>query len=256
MSPWEWCSLQCAPTLTISVYAKMPCNNLWWSITQSFLPQMCIVQGQQNQGARGALAPPIFDLRTQTLCADDRLLRSLSRQSPQSYFCSAATGIVLQAVLLKCNTKLAPRWRLIWVNFDPIQEIAPKVGGWRSFMRQCYHVTDCTCKLSSGNVPCVYTQSNRINAKALGSLKWVAKPSATCVERLTKMFPVNKTVPLKWPDVLDPLEDCVALSAQKKKEQGQICKVIVIPKNASSAVTKGNKWQKLVDEKRVETIEM
>ena len=43
---------------------------------------------------------------------------------------------------------------------------------------------------------------------------------------------------------------------KKGREQGQIRKVIVIPKNASSTVTKGNKQQKLVDEKRVETIEM
>ena len=34
----------------------------------------------------GALAPPILDLHTRTLCADNRLLCSLSR------LCSAATG--------------------------------------------------------------------------------------------------------------------------------------------------------------------
>ena len=59
-------------------------------------------------------------------------------------------------------------------------------------------------------------------AKALGSLKRVVKPSGTCVERLTKMFPDNKTVPLKRPDAFDPLEDCVALSAQKKKEGSRV----------------------------------
>ena len=48
--------------------------------------------------------------------------------------------IALEAVHLKlhecawCNyAKLAPRWALIWVNFDPIQEIEPKVGSGHSF---------------------------------------------------------------------------------------------------------------------------
>ena len=48
---------------------------------------------------------------------------------------------------------------------------------------------------------------------------------------------------------------CGSFSSEKKgREQGQVRKVIVIPKNASSAIPKGNKWQKLVDE--IETIEM
>ena len=38
---------------------------------------------------------PMFDLRTQTLHADNQLLCSLSRQPPQSYFCSAATDYVV-----------------------------------------------------------------------------------------------------------------------------------------------------------------
>ena len=43
--------------------------------------------------------------------------------------------IVLEAVLLKLHAKLAlAGWALIQVNFDPIQEIGPKVGGGCSFM--------------------------------------------------------------------------------------------------------------------------
>ena len=42
--------------------------------------------------------------------------------------------IALEAVLLKLHVKLAPGWALIRVNFDPIQEIGPKVGGGRSFV--------------------------------------------------------------------------------------------------------------------------
>ena len=41
---------------------------------------------------------------------------------------------MLEAVLLKLHAKLAPGWVLIRVNFDPIQEIGPKVGGaWTLF---------------------------------------------------------------------------------------------------------------------------
>ena len=35
---------------------------------------------------------------------------------------------------LKLHAKFAPGWALIWVNFDPIQEIGPKVGGGHSFV--------------------------------------------------------------------------------------------------------------------------
>ena len=41
---------------------------------------------------------------------------------------------MLEVVLLKLHAKLAPGWALIQVNFDPIQEIGPKVRGGRSFM--------------------------------------------------------------------------------------------------------------------------
>ena len=37
-------------------------------------------------------------------------------------------------MLLKLHAKLTPGWVLIQVNFDPIQEIGPKVGGGRSFV--------------------------------------------------------------------------------------------------------------------------
>ena len=42
---------------------------------------------------------------------------------------------MLEAVLLKLpiHMKLTPGWALFRVNFDPIQEIEPKVGGGRSF---------------------------------------------------------------------------------------------------------------------------
>ena len=43
---------------------------------------------------------------------------------------------MLEAVLLKLHAKLAPGWALIQVNFDPIQEIGPKVGGGHSFVSE------------------------------------------------------------------------------------------------------------------------
>ena len=162
--------------------------------------------------------------------------------------------IVLQAVLLKCHKKLT---LTLSSKLWPYTENYNKSREWPLFYET---MVSCNWLYLWDNVPCLYTQSDRITAKALGSLKRVAKPSGACVEKLTKMFPASKTVPLKRPDVFDPLEDCVALSAQKKKKGSRVkfvnVKVIVIPKNASSAVPKGNKRQKLVDEKRVETIEM
>ena len=41
---------------------------------------------------------------------------------------------MLEAMLLKLHAKLATGCALIRVNFDPIQEIGPKVGGGRSFV--------------------------------------------------------------------------------------------------------------------------
>ena len=48
--------------------------------------------------------------------------------------CIQLICIALEAVLLKLHAKFAPGWALNQVNFDPIQEIGPKVGGDRSFV--------------------------------------------------------------------------------------------------------------------------
>ena len=40
-------------------------------------------------------------------------------------------------MLLIFHTNLAPGWLLIQVNFDPIQEIRPKVGSGGSFVSEC-----------------------------------------------------------------------------------------------------------------------
>ena len=47
--------------------------------------------------------------------------------------------MALDAVLLKLHMKLVPGWVLIQVNFDPIQEIGPKIGGVCSFPRLRYN---------------------------------------------------------------------------------------------------------------------
>ena len=44
---------------------------------------------------------------------------------------------MLEAVLLKLHAQLTPEWALIRVNFDPTQEIGPKLGGGHSFMSGC-----------------------------------------------------------------------------------------------------------------------
>ena len=41
---------------------------------------------------------------------------------------------MLEAVLLQLHAKIAPGWVLIQVNFDPVQEIGPKVGSGRSYV--------------------------------------------------------------------------------------------------------------------------
>jgi len=58
---------------------------------------MC--KGGGTGGARGALAPPILDLRTRTLCT--RTLRM--RQPPWTYICSATSGYVCVSVVSQLN---------------------------------------------------------------------------------------------------------------------------------------------------------
>ena len=58
-------------------------------------------------------------------------------------------------MLLKLHTKLAPWWAFIRVNFDPIQEIGPKVGGGPFFARLRYitvseRKTKCETKTALG----------------------------------------------------------------------------------------------------------
>ena len=80
MSQWAWCTrLTVHTTLLTSIYAKMPCSKLWYSITQSS-SDMHSTWGR----------------------------------------------------LLKLHTKVASGLVLIRVNFDPMREIEPKVGGGRS----------------------------------------------------------------------------------------------------------------------------
>ena len=74
-----------------------------------------------------ALATPFY---VKMLCIHfGELLHDISYLRYASGIC-----IALEAVLLKLHVKLAPGWVFIRVNFDPIQEIGPKVGGGRSFV--------------------------------------------------------------------------------------------------------------------------
>ena len=55
--------------------------------------------------------------------------------------------IALEAVLLKLHAKLTPGWALIQVNFDPMQEIGPKVGDGRSFVSGPFSQDDSTSQM-------------------------------------------------------------------------------------------------------------
>ena len=46
----------------------------------------------------------------------------------------------VEAVLLKLHVKLTQGWALIWVNFDPMQEIGVKSKGWVVFCETTVHV--------------------------------------------------------------------------------------------------------------------
>ncbi len=92
------------------------------------------------------------------------------------------------------------------------------------------------------------------------SLNRIRKPSDTSAKKLANLFPESKSVRLKRPnDAFDPLEYCVALPAHKKKKSSKVkpvaVNVIVVPKFAST-LPKGKKRQKLVDERRVEKIQL
>ena len=47
---------------------------------------------------------------------------------PSVKYCTKFLNLALEAVLLKLHAKLTPGWAFIRVNFDPLQEIGPKVG--------------------------------------------------------------------------------------------------------------------------------
>ena len=104
-------------------------------------------------------------------------------------------------------------------------------------------------------------QSEMATSRAVNLLKRVARPSNACAKKLAEMFPASKSVPFKRPDnVFDPLADCVALPAQKKKKGTKVkpitVKVIVVPKHASSALPKGQRRKKMMEEKRVKSIQL
>ena len=63
-----------------------------------------------------------------------------------------------------------------------------------------------------------FLQSRSVTTKTITSLKKMSKPSGACAKALAKIFPSTKSTPPKDLGIFDPLEDCVALAAQKKKK--------------------------------------
>ena len=72
---------------------------------------MYMLKGSGTGGARGALPPPILDLHTQTLRADNRLLCSLLRQPPQIIFpfhhhCTCSKYFITCLFVSRCGSGL------------------------------------------------------------------------------------------------------------------------------------------------------
>ena len=63
-------------------------------------------------------------------------------------------------MLLKLYAKLAPGWALIRVNFDPIQEIGPKVGGGHSFMSGSSFTRAVECTMMKTSAMFIYIMND------------------------------------------------------------------------------------------------
>ena len=81
----------------------------------------------------------------------------------------------------------------------------------------------------------------------------MSKPATVCAQALANMFPTSKPAPTIVVKVFDPLGECVASSAQRKKS----CRmkpvnviVVLIPSYSSLVVPKGRKRIKLAEENR------
>ena len=74
------------------------------------------------------------------------------------------------------------------------------------------------------------------------------------------MFPSTKSVPHKRSSTFDPIAECVALPAQKKKKASRAkpvsIQVILLPKLATLIVPKGKRRQGLSAERRIESIKL
>ena len=97
-----------------------------------------------------------------------------------------------------------------------------------------------------------------MTSKALASLKKVSKPGSACAQALATMFPASKPTPAVDAKFFDPINDCLAASAQRKKKSSRVkpfnVKVILIPKCSLLVLPKGKKRMKLSEEKRVQSV--
>ncbi len=99
-----------------------------------------------------------------------------------------------------------------------------------------------------------------MTSKAVSGLKRISKTSGACAKVLATIFPSTKSVPPKDLNVFDPLDDCVAQSAQNKKKSTRVksisVKVILVPGCSTLVLPKGRKRLKLIADKRIEAIEI
>ncbi|XP_064391762.1 uncharacterized protein LOC135339554 isoform X2 [Halichondria panicea] len=103
-------------------------------------------------------------------------------------------------------------------------------------------------------------ESRSVTSKAVSGLKRISKTSGACAKVLATIFPSTKSVPPKDLNVFDPLDDCVAQSAQNKKKSTRVksisVKVILVPGCSTLVLPKGRKRLKLIADKRIEAIEI
>ena len=104
-------------------------------------------------------------------------------------------------------------------------------------------------------------QSGKLTAKALGALKRISKPSGPCVKKLAELYPTSKALPIKrLGEAFDPLQECTALSAMKKKKSSRVkpvsVEVVIVPRLHPLILPKGKKRQQLVHDGRVKTLQL
>lgn len=92
-------------------------------------------------------------------------------------------------------------------------------------------------------------------------MKRVVKPSGPCMKKLAELYPTSKEVPVKrLNEAFDPLQECVALPAKKKKKAARVkpvsLEVVMVPHTHPLSLPKGKRRKQLLKSGRVKTIQV